>query len=168
MICFSVWNVFFFKKCQKQKLFRVARLGYHTAHFLCLKIVRATGLNSGMNQYKDNRVATRVQATVSDFWSTETDFQVFCSPFTVNPSDRPVDLRLELDLQYGSDMKTKFALRAWTHSISIFFQVTSRWHPLLQKFCAYLGRHIFVNKCSLWWTSIKQLRSRLTLMQGRI
>ena len=54
----------------KLSLWETQASGDDTAHFLFLKSVRATGLNSDLNQYKDNRVVAGVQATVSDFWPT--------------------------------------------------------------------------------------------------
>ena len=54
----------------KLSLWETQLSGDDTAHFLCLKSVRATGLNSDLNQYKDNRVVAGVQATVSGFRPT--------------------------------------------------------------------------------------------------
>jgi len=54
----------------KLSLWKTQLSGNDTTHLPCLKSVRATGMNSDLNQYKDNKVATRVQATVSDFWPT--------------------------------------------------------------------------------------------------
>ena len=40
----------------------------------------------------------------------EKQFEVFCSPFTVNASDLPVHIQLEIiDLHYDSDLKLKFS-----------------------------------------------------------
>ena len=56
----------------------------------------------------------------------KTDFQVFCSPFTVNPSDLAVDLQLEIiDLQRDSDLKTKFALA----NLDTFYQYLFPGYP---------------------------------------
>jgi len=44
----------------KLSLWETQLTGDDTAHFLFLKSVRATGLNSDLNQYKDNRVVAGV------------------------------------------------------------------------------------------------------------
>jgi len=54
----------------KLSLWETQLSGDDTAHFLCLKSVRAMGLNSDLNQYKENRVVGGVQPTFSDFWPT--------------------------------------------------------------------------------------------------
>jgi len=60
------------------------------------------------------------------FGRLKTDFQVFCSPFTINPSDLPVDWQLEIiDLQCDSDLKTKFALA----SLDTFYQYLFPGYP---------------------------------------
>jgi len=54
------------------------------------------------------------------FVKLKTDFQVFCSPFTINPSDLPVDLQLKIiDLQFDSTLKTKKFVLA---SLGTFYQ----------------------------------------------
>jgi len=95
--------------------------GDDTAHFLCLKSVRATGLNSDLNQYKGKmtELLREFKQQFQIFGRLKTDFQVFCSPFTINPSDLPVDWQLEIiDLQCDSDLKTKFAFA----SLHTFYQ----------------------------------------------
>jgi len=75
--------------------------------------VRATELNSDMNQYKDKttELLQEFKQRFLIFGQQKMDFQVFCWLFTVNPSDLPVDLQVEIiDLQCDSDLKTKFAL----------------------------------------------------------
>jgi len=117
-----------------------------TKEFLgLLSLLQEACYDINVSRLNISRLATGVQATVSDFWPT----WVFRSPFTVKPSDQPVDLQLEIiDLQCDSDLKTKFALVSlysfYQHLIPGYPKVTA----LLQKFCACLGRHIFVNKCS--------------------
>jgi len=60
------------------------------------------------------------------FGQLEMDFQLFCSPFTVSPSDLHVDLQLEIiDLQCNSDLKTKFALV----SLDTFYQYLFPGYP---------------------------------------
>jgi len=102
--------------------------GNDTAHFPCLKSVRATGMNSDLNQYKHKitELLREFKQRFQIFGHLETDFQVFCSPFTVNPSDLPVDLQLEIiNLQCDSDLKTKFALA----SLDTFYQHLIRGYP---------------------------------------
>jgi len=66
--------------------------GDDTAHFLCSKSVRATGLKSDVNQYIDKitMLLRKFKQRFQIFGELGTDFQVFCSPFTVNPSDLPL------------------------------------------------------------------------------
>jgi len=56
--------------------------------------MRTTGLNSDLNQYKDTitELPWEFKQRFQIFGQLETDFQVFRSPFTVNPSDMTVDL----------------------------------------------------------------------------
>jgi len=53
----------------KLSLWETQLTGDDTAHFLCLKSVRATGLSSDLNQY-NSKVVAGVQETVPDFWPT--------------------------------------------------------------------------------------------------
>ena len=95
--------------------------GDDTVHFLCLKRMRTTGLNSDLNQYKDKitELLREFKQRFQIFDQLETDFQVFFSPFTLNASDLSVDLQLGIiDLQCDSNMKTKFALT----SLGTFYQ----------------------------------------------
>ena len=143
----------------KLPLWETQLSGDDTAHFPCLKSVRATGMNSDLNQYKDKitGLLCEFKQRFQIFGQLETAFKVFCSPFTVNPSDLPIVLQLEIiDLQCDSDLKTKFALASLNTFYQYLFPGYPKRHPFLQKFCACLGQHIFVNKCSLWWTSTKQ------------
>ena len=113
----------------KLSLWETQLSGDDTAHFPCLKSVRATGVNSDLNQYKDQttELLREFKQLFQIFGQLETDFQVFCSPFTVNPSDLPVDLQLEIiDLQCDSDLRPSLPWRVWTHSISILFQATPK------------------------------------------
>jgi len=65
--------------------------------FPFVKSVHATGLNSGLNKYKDKmtELLREFKQWFQIFVQLKTDFQVFCSPFTVNPFDLPVDWQLE-------------------------------------------------------------------------
>ena len=67
-------------------------------NFPCLKNVCATGINIGLNWYKDKitEFLREVNQRFYIFDKFETDFQVFCSPFTLNASDLPVDIQLEI------------------------------------------------------------------------
>ena len=105
----------------KLSLWETQLSGDDTAHCPCLKSVRATGMNSDLHQYKDKitELLREFKQRFQIVSQLETDFQVFCLPFTVNPSDLPVDLQLEIiDLQCDSDLKTKFALA----SLDTFYQ----------------------------------------------
>jgi len=54
--------------------------GDDTAHFLCLKSVRATGLNSDLNQYSDKitELLQEFKQRFQIFGKLKMDFQVFC------------------------------------------------------------------------------------------
>jgi len=118
-----------------------------------------------MNQYKDKitELLQEFKQRFLIFGQQKTDFQVFCWLFTVNPSDLPVDLQVEIiDLQWDSDLKTKFALA----SSDTFYQYLFPGYPkvtlLATKVLCMFGTTYLYEQFSLWWTSIKQLRSRLT------
>ena len=68
-------------------------------------------LNSDLNQYKDKitELLWEFKQRFQIVGQLETDLQFICLPFTVNPSDLPVYLQLEIiDLQCDLDLKTKF------------------------------------------------------------
>jgi len=97
------------------------------------------------------------------FGQLETDFQVFRSPFTVKPCDRPVDLQLEIiDLQCGSDVKTKFVLASldtfYQYLIPGYTKVTALAAKVLPMFgTTYLCEQVF----SVMNINKTKLRSRL-------
>ena len=71
----------------KLSLWKTQLSGDDIAHFLCLKSVRATGLNSDLNQYKGvmTELLQEFKQRFQTFGQLKTDFQVFCSQFTINP-----------------------------------------------------------------------------------
>ena len=139
-----------------------------TLLFPCLKSVRATGLNSDLNQYKDKttELLQGFKQRFQIFGKLKTDFQVFCSPFTVNPSDLPVDLQLEIiALQCDSDFKTKFALAR----LDTFYQYLFPGYPKVTSLATnvlcmlLLGKTYLCEQVSSVMNINKtKLRSRLT------
>jgi len=93
------------------------------------------------------------------FGQLKTNFQVFRSPFTVNPSDLPVDWQLEIiDLQCDSDLKTKFVLASldtfYQYLLPAYPKVTSLATKVLCMFgTTYLCEQVFsvmnINKTEL-------------------
>lgn len=87
-----------------------------------------------------------------------------CSPFTVNPSDLPVNIQLEtIDLQCDSDLKGKFAaasLDTFYHNLLLGYpNLTSLAAKLLSMFgTTYLCEQDF----SVMSINKTRLRSRLT------
>jgi len=146
-------------------LWKTQLSGDDTAYFLCLKSVRATGLNSDLNQYKDKITELQeFKQRFQIFGKLMTDFQVFCSPFIVNPSDLSVDFELEIiDLQCDSDSKTKFALVTldtfYRYHFSGYSKVTSLATKVLCMFgTTYPCEQVF----SVMNINKTKLRSRLT------
>ena len=139
-----------------------------TLLFPCLKSVRAKGLNSDLNQYKDKMtdLLQGFKQRFQIFGKLKTDFQVFCSPFTVNPSDLPVDLQLEIiALQCDSDFNTKFALVR----LDTFYQYLFPGYPKVTSLATnvlcmlLLGKTYRCEQVSSVMNIIKtKLRSRLT------
>ncbi|XP_037794129.1 general transcription factor II-I repeat domain-containing protein 2-like [Penaeus monodon] len=65
-----------------------------------------------MRRFKDKitELLREFEQRFQIFGELEKDFKVFCSPFSVNTSDLPVNIQLEIiDLQCDSDLKGKFA-----------------------------------------------------------
>jgi len=97
------------------------------------------------------------------FGQLETDFQVFCSPFTVSPSDLPVDWQLEIiDLQCDSDLKTKFALA----NLDTFYQYLIPGYPKVtalaaEVLCMFGTTYLCEQMFSLMNINKTKLRSRL-------
>lgn len=86
--------------------------GGDEAHFHRLKDVCATQHAAGMKRFKDKIMGLlrEFEQRFQIFGELEKDFKVFCLPFTVNASDLPVNVQLEIiDLQCDSDLKGKFA-----------------------------------------------------------
>ena len=93
------------------------------AHFPCLRDVSGTVVNSDMKRYKDkiSGLLWEFEKRFQVFGELETEFAVFCSPFTVKPSDVPVAVQLEIiDLQCNTNLPQW----TWTHVISISCQGT--------------------------------------------
>uniref|UniRef100_A0A673XCF5 Coiled-coil domain containing 186 n=1 Tax=Salmo trutta TaxID=8032 RepID=A0A673XCF5_SALTR len=92
----------------KLSLWETQLAGGDAAHFPCLKNVCATQHVADMKRFKDKitGLLREFEQRFQIFGELEKDFNVFCSPFTVNPSDLPVSIQLEIiDLQCDSDMK---------------------------------------------------------------
>ncbi|XP_037774300.1 general transcription factor II-I repeat domain-containing protein 2-like [Penaeus monodon] len=72
------------------------------------------------------------------FGELEKDFKVFCSPFSVNGSDLPVNIQLEIiDLQCDSDLKGKFAAAG----LDTFYQHLLPGYPSLTALAAKVFVH---------------------------
>jgi len=83
--------------------------------------MRTKGRNIDLNQYKNKitELLREFKQRRQIFDQLETDFQVFFSPFTLNASDLPLDLQLQIiGLQCDSNLKTKFVLA----SLGTFYQ----------------------------------------------
>ncbi|XP_037794130.1 general transcription factor II-I repeat domain-containing protein 2-like [Penaeus monodon] len=96
----------------KLSLWETQLAGGDAAHFPCLKDVCATQHAADMRRFKDKitELLREFEQRFQIFGELEKDFKVFCSPFSVNTSDLPVNIQLEIiDLQCDSDLKGKFA-----------------------------------------------------------
>uniref|UniRef100_A0A674D230 HAT C-terminal dimerisation domain-containing protein n=1 Tax=Salmo trutta TaxID=8032 RepID=A0A674D230_SALTR len=150
----------------KLSLWETQLAGGDAAHFPCLKNVCATQHVADMKRFKDKITALlrEFEQRFQIFGELEKDFNVFCSPFTVNPSDLPVSIQLEIiDLQCDSDMKGKFAAAG----LDTFYQNLLPGYPNLTALAAkllcmfgttYLCEQVF----SVMSINKTKLRSRLT------
>uniref|UniRef100_A0A674DXZ8 SPIN-DOC-like zinc-finger domain-containing protein n=1 Tax=Salmo trutta TaxID=8032 RepID=A0A674DXZ8_SALTR len=150
----------------KLSLWETQLAGGDAAHFPCLKNVCATQHVADMKRFKDKITALlrEFEQRFQIFGELEKDFNVFCSPFTVNPSDLPVSIQLEIiDLQCDSDMKGKFAAAG----LDTFYQKLLPGYPNLTALAAkllcmfgttYLCEQVF----SVMSINKTKLRSRLT------
>ena len=71
-----------------------------------------TGVTADMSRYQDKitELLWEFEQRFQVFGELETEFAVFCSPFTVKAVDLPVDIQLEIiDLQCDQDLKDKFS-----------------------------------------------------------
>uniref|UniRef100_A0A673Y6Y6 DUF4371 domain-containing protein n=1 Tax=Salmo trutta TaxID=8032 RepID=A0A673Y6Y6_SALTR len=121
----------------KLSLWETQLAGGDAAHFPCLKNVCATQHVADMKRFKDKitGLLREFEQRFQIFGELEKDFNVFCSPFTVNPSDLPVSIQLEIiDLQCDSDMKGKFAAAG----LDTFYQNLLPGYPNLTALAAKL------------------------------
>jgi len=96
----------------KLSLWETQLAGGDAAQFPCLKDVCATQHAADMRRFKDKitGLLRQFEQRFQIFGELEKDFKVFCSPFSVNGSDLPVNIQLEIiDLQCDSDLKGKLA-----------------------------------------------------------
>ncbi|KAK3519988.1 hypothetical protein QTP70_010128 [Hemibagrus guttatus] len=96
----------------KLSLWETQLAGGDAAHFPCLKDVCTTQHAADMKRfkYKITGLVREFEQRFQIFGELEKDFKVFRSPFTVNASDLPANIQLEIiDLQCDSDLKGKFA-----------------------------------------------------------
>ena len=79
----------------KLSLWEMQLAGGDAAHFPCLKDVCATQHGVDMKRFKDTimRLLREFEQRFQIFGELE---QVFCSPFTMNASDLPVNIQLEI------------------------------------------------------------------------
>ena len=78
------------------------------AHFHCLKHLCLTQGITDIKRFKDKiiRLLQEFEQRFQIFSELEKEFKVFSSPFTVNLSNLPVSIQLEIiDLQCDSDLK---------------------------------------------------------------
>lgn len=150
----------------KLSLWETQLAGGDAAHFPCLKDVCATQHAADMKRFKDKMsgLLREFEQRFQIFGELEKDFKVFCSPFTANASDLPVNIQLEIiDLQCDSDLKGKFAAAG----LDTFYQYLLPHYPNLTALAAkvlcmfgttYLCEQVF----SVMSINKTKLRSRLT------
>lgn len=101
----------------KLSLWEMQLAGGDAAHFPCLKTQHV----ADMKRFKDKitGLLREFEQRFQIFGELEKDFKVFYSPFTVNPSDLPISIQLEIiDLQSNSDLRGKFP----TADLDTFYQ----------------------------------------------
>lgn len=94
-----------------------------------------------MERFKDKiaELLQQFEQCFQIFGELEKDFKVFCLPFTVIPSDLPINIQLEIiDLQCDSDLKGKFS----TAGFDTFYQNLCQ----LQSCCPCLEPQIVVSR----------------------
>ena len=90
-----------------------------------------------MKRYKDKitGLLREFEKPFQIFGELEKDFKGFCLPFTVNPSDLPINIQLEItDFQSDSDLKDKFTAAG----LDIFYQNLLPGYPSLTALAAKL------------------------------
>ena len=138
----------------------------NAAHFPCLRDMCATQHVADMKRFKDKitGLTQEFEQRFQVFGELKKDFKVFCSPFTVNAFDLPINIQLEIiDLQCDSDLKGKFA----AVGLDTFYQHLLPGYPNLTALAAkvlcmfgttYLCEQVF----SVMSINKTKLRSRLT------
>ena len=78
----------------KLSLWETQLAGGDTAHFPCLKDVYATQHSADMRRFKDKIMGLlrEFEQRFQIFGELEKDFKIFCSPFSMNASDLPVNI----------------------------------------------------------------------------
>ncbi|XP_037789324.1 general transcription factor II-I repeat domain-containing protein 2-like [Penaeus monodon] len=167
--CTKVVTQYYDSICEfklKLSLWETQLAGGDAAHFPCLKDVCATQHAADMRRFKDKitGLLRDFEQRFQIFGELEKDFKFFCSPFSVNASDLPVNIQLEIiDLQCDSDLKGKFAAAG----LDTFYQHLLPGYPSLTALVAkvlcmfgitYLCKQVF----SVMNINKTKLRSRLT------
>lgn len=119
----------------KLSLWETQLSGGDASHFPCLKHVCATQRVADTKRFKDKITGLLwdFEQLFQIFNELEMDFKVFCLPFTVNPSDLPGNIQLEItDLQCDSYLKGKFAAA----SLDTFYQNLLPGYPNLTSLAA--------------------------------
>lgn len=91
----------------KLSLWEMQLAGGGAAQLSCLKDVCATQHGAHMKRFKVKiaGLLREFEQRFQIFDELEKDFKVFCSPFTVNASDMPANIQLEIiDLQCDLDL----------------------------------------------------------------
>ena len=150
----------------KLSLWETQLAGGDAAHFPCLKDVCVTQQVTQMKRFRDKiaGLAQEFEKRFQIFGELEKDFQVFCSPFTVNAADLPVNIQLEIiDLQCNSDLKEKFAAA----SLDTYYKCLLPGYPNLtalaaKVLCMFGTTYLCEQDFSVMSINKTKLRSRLT------
>ena len=150
----------------KLSLWETQLAGGDAAHFPCLKDVCATQHSVDMKRFKDKitGLLQEFEQRFQIFGELEKEFKFFCSPFTVNASDLPVNIQLEIiDLQCDSDLKGKFA----SAGLDTFYRYIVPGYPSLtalaaKVLCMFGSTYLCEQVFSVMSINKTKLRSRLT------
>ena len=118
------------------------------AHFPCLKDLSNARSAWNLGQFKEeiSILLQNFQQRFQVFDELETEFKIFCSPFSVTPSELRTDMQLEIiDLQCDSTLKEKFA----SVGLEIFmylFPGYLKLRDLAAKYCSCLELLTYVSK----------------------
>ena len=135
------------------------------AHFSCLKDPCNAGCAESLGQCK-HKISSLIQQfewCLQVFDELETEFKIFCSPFSMTTPDVPTDMQLRMiDLQCDSNFKETLAsddLKIYKYQFSDYLKLI---YQVVKFFCMFGTTYLYEQASSEMSINKNRLHSRQT------